>query len=72
MPCPAGHYVNPANDSCTQCPPDTIVSSVNSWGIESCVKCGRGLRPFDGQRCVPACQHVSATGRVYEWTSLAR
>jgi len=69
--CPAGHYVNPVNVTCTKCPPNTIVKSVNPWGKESCIKCGRGLRPFEGRRCVPKCHYVS-DHRLYDWTSLAR
>ena len=71
--CPAGHYVNPDNVSCTPCPPNTVVLSVNPWGIESCVKCGRGLEPFEGRLCVPRCRYVSdVTQRLYDWSSLAR
>ena len=70
--CPSGHYVEPSNVTCVPCPPDTVVTSINPWGIESCVKCGRGLRPFDGRRCVPLCRYVSETDqRLYDWTSLA-
>jgi len=71
--CPAGHYINPINVTCTKCPPDSIVNSINPWGIESCVKCGRGLRPFQGRRCIPQCQYVSERNqRRYDWTSLAK
>ena len=60
IPCPAGHYINSELMTCEPCPQGTVIYSGLSWGVDSCVKCGPGLVPFNGQRCISHCTYRSA------------
>ncbi|OWF54250.1 UPF0577 protein KIAA1324-like homolog isoform X2 [Mizuhopecten yessoensis] len=71
VPCPAGHYIDVNDTSCKPCPPNTVIPNGYSWGPESCVKCGDGLRAVEGQRCETDCMYRDQDGREYDFSSLA-
>jgi len=72
IPCPVGHYIDSDDFTCKACPTGTVAYSGLLWGIESCVKCGSGLVPFKGQRCVSHCTYQSPDKKNYNFTELAR
>jgi hypothetical protein len=71
VPCPEGHYIDPTSNLCTPCPPNTVVSAANSWGIESCLPCGEGLVPYRGRRCVSLCYLNDSQGHIRNFTALS-
>ncbi|KAL8583433.1 hypothetical protein ACOMHN_057889 [Nucella lapillus] len=70
VPCPDGQYVDQMTSRCTNCPPDTVLPSSNSWGQQSCQTCGEGLKAFQRRTCKSDCIYTDKAGRVYDFTEL--
>ncbi|XP_033745153.1 UPF0577 protein KIAA1324-like homolog isoform X1 [Pecten maximus] len=70
VPCPDGHYIDTNDTSCKPCPPNTVIPNGHSWGLESCVTCGEGLRAVKGKRCETDCTFRGQDGRQYDFSAL--
>ncbi|XP_035825827.1 endosome/lysosome-associated apoptosis and autophagy regulator family member 2 [Aplysia californica] len=70
IPCSDGHYVDPQSQRCQACPAGTVLPSSNSWGQDSCKKCGPGLHPVGGRSCKSDCRFTDDMGREYDFTEL--
>ena len=57
--------------TCAQCPNDTVVHGVNSWGPESCGQCGEGLTQKHHTHCVTDCSYIAPDGKSYDFSKLS-
>ena len=71
IPCPEGQYVDRLTTRCQPCPAGTVVRGLNTWGVESCIRCGEGLTAVHGSQCVTSCHYNGTNGRQYDFTPLA-
>jgi len=71
IPCPEGQYVDRLTTRCQPCPAGTVVRGLNTWGVESCIRCGEGLTAVHGSQCVTSCHYNGTSGRQYDFTPLA-
>ncbi|XP_046342668.1 endosome/lysosome-associated apoptosis and autophagy regulator family member 2-like isoform X1 [Haliotis rufescens] len=70
IPCPDGQYIDTSTASCKACPPNTVVSSSDSWGEQACKVCGSGLKAEGGKVCKTDCKYVAKDGKVYDFSDL--
>ncbi|KAK3589467.1 hypothetical protein CHS0354_030589 [Potamilus streckersoni] len=70
IPCPEGHYIDPDIMKCMKCPPNTVVYSRSSYGVNSCKPCGPGLIASKGSTCVSECTFRDTQGRNYDFKNL--
>ncbi|XP_041348506.1 endosome/lysosome-associated apoptosis and autophagy regulator family member 2-like isoform X2 [Gigantopelta aegis] len=70
IPCPNGHYIDPNTTTCKPCPPNTVLSGPDTWGVTACKQCGAGLKPIRGVACESDCTIKDASGKEFDFKKL--